>query len=322
MAIEVLLKDMEEWKAGLGFRRAAVGDYIAALLDATLEDTGMSLHNLNDQEIYKISTNPEYNEYFTTTFNQDIITTVPIIHNLYLTEKYFQKINNVMSAPKIRALDTLIAIIIEDGDFNMEPNMARPASRSAIAAANGDVDFGPFLQDLIIKILIETPINILKGLAELVDPHVGITKMIKVGSMIAFAEGVKAINSKGAPDTINGIIEARMPDLDVKVTAEGLMGLIVCMIEAGFTGGEMGLTQLLEDNNLPAPPLNFFPTATLKGGIDFTGTVSGMVMAPPLPLGLLYLLLELIKNALNQTENIDVPPRSTSCDEDEGEDNT
>ena len=46
-----------------------------------------------------------------------------------------------------------------------------------------------------------------------------------------------------------------------------------------------------------------------------------MIMAPPLPLGLLYLLLELIKNALNQTENLDTPPRETSCEEDEGEDN-
>jgi hypothetical protein len=54
----------------------------------------------------------------------------------------------------------------------------------------------------------------------------------------------------------------------------------------------------------PPIPENFFPRVSIDG-IDFTGTVSGMLMMPPSPLGLIYLLLELLKNDVtNQTENV------------------
>jgi len=326
-AYQILSEDISAWIMGRDARIAAAREAAEELLAEQLEELDFSVHKLTDSEIASISLNPQYNEYFTTTFNQDIITTVPIIHNLYLTEQYFEEISTVLLTPKIRAIDTLIDIILEDKDFNMKPNMDRPASRQAINAANGDFDFGPFLQDLIIKILIETPINILKGLVELIDPHIAITKMIKTGSMIAFSQGAKILES-GPAESINELIKSEFPESDIKITGEGLMGMIVCMMEAGFTAGEMGLAaalneaQGLDPDAEPPIPLNFFPTATLKGGIDFTGTVSGMVMAPPLPLGLLYLLLELIKNALNQTENLGTPPGETVCEDDEGGDNT
>jgi len=322
-AYEILSTDMSAWIIGYDERKAAARAAAEALIAEELVDLDFSVHKLTDSEVASISLNPQYNEYFTTTFNQDIITTVPIIHNLYLTEQYFEEISTVLLSPKIRAIDTLIDIILEDKDFSMKPNMDRPASRQAINAANGDFDFGPFLQDLIIKILIETPINILKGLCELIDPHIAITKMIKTGSMIAFSQGSKILDGPAA-ESINDLISSRFPESGIKITGEGLMGMIVCMMEAGFTAGEMGLEEAMADANPPfeKPPINFFPTATLKGGIDFTGTVSGMVMAPPLPLGLLYLLLELIKNALNQTENLDTPARETVCEDDEGGENT
>ena len=325
-AYQVLTEDIIEWEDGLGDRRDDAEDAADIEIAERLEDSGFTVHELTDSEIYSISINSGYNEYFTTTFSQDIITTVPIIHNLYLTEQYFEEISGVMVAPKIRALDTLIAIITEDGDFNMKPNMDRPAARQAIAAANDEFDFGPFLQDIIIKIFIETPINILKGLAELIDPHIAITKLIKAGSMHAFAQGAKAIDVSPGLDKINEDISEFLPDADIKVTGEDLMALLVCLIEVGFTTAEWGATDLLADaTGVPRPEdmPNFFPTATYKGGIDFTGTVSGMIMAPPLPLGLLYLLLELIKSKLNQqTVNLDQPPRETGCEDEEGEDDT
>ena len=325
--IAILTEDIVAWITGYDARMATSREAVEELIAEELTDLDFSVHKLTDSEIASISLNPQYNEYFTTTFNQDIITTVPIIHNLYLTEQYFEEISTVLLSPKIRTIDTLIEIILEDKDFSMKPNMDRPASRQAINAANGDFDFGPFLRDLIVKILIETPINILKGICELIDPHIAITKMIKTGSMIAFSQGARILDT-GAAEPINELIKEEFPDLGIKVTGEGLMGLIVCMMEAGFTAGDMGLkaaineSQGLPTDTEPPLPINFFPTATLKGGIDFTGTVSGMVMAPPLPLGLLYLLLELIKNALNQTENLDTPPRETVCEDDEGGENT
>ena len=262
-AFAILDADILEWKEGYDERVAAARARIQAEIDEAMAVTKISMHKLTDSEIYGISINPKYNEYFTTTFNQDIITTVPIIHNLYLTEQYFEEISTVLLAPKIRALDTLIEIIVEDKDFNTKPNMDRPASRQAIAASNGDLDYGPFLQDLIIKILIEFPINILKGLAELIDPHIAITKLIKTGSMIAFSQGAKILDD-GPTEEINRMIKEAKPDLDVKLTGEALMGLIVCMMEAGFTVSEMGLQQLLIDKGFvddgeAMPPINFFP---------------------------------------------------------------
>jgi len=321
-AYQVLTEDIVEWEEGLGDRRDDAEEVADIEIAERLEESGFTVHELTDSEIYSISINPGYNEYFTTTFNQNIITTVPIIHNLYLTEQYFEEISGVMVAPKIRALDTLITIITEDGDFDMSPNMDRPASRQAIAAANGDTDFGPFLQELLIKILIETPINILKSLCELIDPHVAITKMIRMGSMHAFAQGAKAIDASPVPEKINNDLSEFLPDADIKVTGEDLMGILVCLIEVGFTGANMGLSDLISEEEQD-DMINFFPTATYKGGIDFTGTVSGMIMAPPLPFGLLYLLLELIKSKLNQqTENLDRLPRETGCEDDEGEDDS
>jgi hypothetical protein len=44
-----------------------------------------------------------------------------------------------------------------------------------------------------------------------------------------------------------------------------------------------------------------------------------MIMAPPLPLGLLYLLLELIRNKLNETQNVDQPTTDPGCDPEEGD---
>ena len=143
--------------------------------------------------------------------------------------------------------------------------------------------------------------------------------------MFAFAQGAKAIDRSPVPGNINRDISEAFPGFDIKVTGEDLMGILVCLMEVGFTGGEMGLEALIALEGGPEKPKdapNFFPTATYKGGIDFTGTVSGMIMAPPLPLGLLYLLLELIKNKLNQTENLDTPlDRDPGCEDDEGGDN-
>jgi len=74
--------------------------------------------------------------------------------------------------------------------------------------------------------------------------------------------------------------------------------LILCAVDAAM--------KQIPEAPPPAPPIpeNFFPRVSIDG-IDFTGTVSGMLMMPPSPLGLIYLLLELLKNDVtNLTENV------------------
>jgi hypothetical protein len=91
------------------------------------------------------------------------------------------------------------------------------------------------------------------------------------------------------------------------LNGEDLLTLILCIVDYGL---KKGVTEAIDASDgtpgdgLPAIPENFFPRVSVDG-IDFTGTVSGMLMMPPSPLGLIYLLLELLKNdATNQTENI------------------
>ena len=76
--------------------------------------------------------------------------------------------------------------------------------------------------------------------------------------------------------------------------------MLLCIVDYGIKQGveEAGQEQAL------SIPENFFPRVSVDG-IDFTGTVSGMLMMPPSPLGLIYLLLELLKSDVtNQTENV------------------
>ena len=63
------------------------------------------------------------------------------------------------------------------------------------------------------------------------------------------------------------------------------------------------------------PPPNFYPRISEKG-IDFTGTIMGMFMLPPSPIGLIYLLLGLINSEETGTTEdvIDVTPETPDCD--------
>ena len=58
------------------------------------------------------------------------------------------------------------------------------------------------------------------------------------------------------------------------------------------------------DGEEDPPPENFFPRIS-EDGVDFLGTGMGMLMMPPTPLGLIYLLLSLI-NFDTQQPNLDL----------------
>ena len=94
--------------------------------------------------------------------------------------------------------------------------------------------------------------------------------------------------------------------------------------QAGITGedilglGFCGLNMLNAELSDPSSPVGAGMTEPYDGpllgpkftlnGLDFTGTVAGMLMLPPSPLGLIYLLIMLL-------QNIDLP----SGDPEEGE---
>ena len=264
------------------------------------------LQMLTDDEVDVLVERSEYIKYFSTTFNQDIITFVPIIHNFHLTSKYFQNITEAFLAPNNLALDILISTIKGEEGFRPAPNLSRPAVENTIANQLGQGSASSAAaRDFILKMLLMAPINILKGLCELIDPHVAISKLIKMGTGKAFNQLSTALDTPA--ETINETSRTAIretqgddaADLYRGVDGEDLLTFILCILDAVMTGLEDGVDEV---------PKNFFPRIK-KTGVDFTGTVSGLLMIPPLPFGLIYLLLGLIKFGDNDAEDVsDAPP--------------
>jgi hypothetical protein len=259
-----------------------------------------------DDDISFILNDQNFDRFFSTTFDSDTISLIPLIHNFYLTSEYFQGINNAFIAPKDRVLSILLSTIANDNNFDSTPDLSRPASNAAVASSTGqdqNAAFNSAARDFILKMIIKTPIDILKGLTELIDPHVAISKVIKTGTGFAFNELAAAIDP--AVRTANEQITIATENLDLPIpiepnlTGEDLLSILFCLVENGMNAGLEGA------EGTPAEiPENFFPRISIDG-VDFTGTVSGMLMMPPSPLGLIYLLLELLKNDItNQTQNV------------------
>ncbi len=292
-----------------------------ALVAGAGED--FQLEMLTDDEVDVLVERPEYVKYFSTTFNQDVITFVPIIHNFHLTSKYFQNISDAFVAPNNLALDILISTIKGQEGFRTTPNLSRPAAQNTIASQLGqNTGSSAAARDFILKMLVMAPINILKGLCELIDPHVAISKLIKIGTGKAFnelstvldapAEGINEANRQliiNAPAGVPGMPGCggnaeNCTDAENYrgIDGEDLLTFILCILDLLMQNVEEAMP---DDYN---PPKGFFPRIK-KTGVDFTGTVSGLLMIPPLPFGLIYLLLGLIKFGDDDVEDVsDAPP--------------
>ena len=169
----------------------------------------------------------------------------------------------------------------------------------------------------ILKMLIMTPINILKGLCELLDPHIGITKMIKRITGYAFdelAEVMEApatgINTARKQMIANDPLQGEESEAYKNfrgINGDDLLKFILCLLQLSMES----VGDALEDNT--SIPPNFFPDIE-RDGIDFTGKVSGLLMVPPTPLGLIYLLLGLIKTGEEGTvDALAAPVEEEGC---------
>jgi hypothetical protein len=257
------------------------------------------------------------NRFFTNTFNSELIAMAPLIYNFYLTSEYFSGIDEAFQNPKDRVIDIIISTIANDNNFDSTPDLRRPTANSTISNATGQdqqAAFNSAARDFILKMLIKTPIDILKGLVELVDPHVAISKVIKTGSGFAFNQVIGALDQAIQTAELNQKIADATQDLPIpggpiepNLNGEDLLMLLLCIVDLSIKQGMQAAVDASDDDDddgRPAIPENFFPRISVDG-IDFTGTVSGMLMMPPSPLGLIYLLLELLKNDVtNQTENV------------------
>ena len=272
-----------------------------------LESVGI---NYQQNDIDHILGNEQYSRFFSTTFDSDTISLIPLIYNFYLTSQYFQGVNKAFETPKNRVLSILLSTIANDNNFDATPDLTRQAADSAIASSTGQDQndaFNTAARDFILKMLIKTPIDILKGVVELTDPHVAISKNIKIGTGFAFNTLAQVMDTAEIPDALNEAIAALLPGTEPNLNGEDVTKLILCLADYAMQKSISETADLLvapPDDDSPSPPENFFPRMSIDG-VDFTGTISGMLMIPPSPLGIIYLLLELLKNDINnQTDNV------------------
>ena len=290
-------------------------EYNTAQQNEILEEAGFQIGTLpNNVKEDLLLPNSEFKRFFSNSFNNELTAVIPLIYNFYLTSEYFAGVGDAFQNPKDRALDIIISTIANDNNFDATPDLSRPAANSAVSSATGQdqqAAFNSAARDFILKMLIKTPIDILKGLVELIDPHVAISKVIKTGSGFAFNQAIGAMDQAIQAADVNQKIADATQDLPIPIepnlNGEDLLALLLCIVDYGLKKGTSEAVDASVDppgDGVPAIPENFFPRVSIDG-IDFTGTVSGMLMMPPSPLGLIYLLLELLKNDVtNQTENI------------------
>ncbi|MAF24618.1 hypothetical protein CL634_03455 [bacterium] len=175
-----------------------------------------------------------------------------------------EKISKIFNDTKLSLFSVLRAAMAGDA-YNMGPGRtAADAARDfAYNAGTGAAQqFGQMGASFVAKMLIETPLKILKSLAELVDPHVFVGTKIRDATGIAMDE----IVSK------SGLISR--PEL-VDLLNEGLPILF-----PGIPGVDPFVQSIFE------------PKASSKG-IDTIGKWPFLLTPPPGPLGLIYILLKL-----------------------------
>jgi len=240
-----------------------------------------------------IKNNAVYQKYMNQTFNKNAILMVPIIYNFYLTNRQFTDITDSFKGTK-RAIINFMNMT----DASSRPPLPnRPNNDYVNSLANGAAgpDIEAMGREIFLKFLKETPLNILKGLVELIDPHVAISKIIRDITGEVFLKVSQAFTA--------AIDKSPGPLGDSGITGEDLLGLLLCLYNIGNTtlsetvippaGG--GDPDVDEDNG--SNPL-FGPKMSLNG-IDFTGSIAGMFMLPPLPFGIIYILLNMLKSYLD-----------------------
>jgi hypothetical protein len=345
-----------------------------------LEAYGETVFN---SELLLIAADSVFSDYFGKTFSREMTVLIPVLYNFYLTSGYFPKMDTLFMGAKGRCIQTFIDTVLNQEDVIAEMVATGPPLPTAPPTPGDLLQERQNLSalDFINKMLIETPISILRGVCEMLDPHVGISKIIKDLSRFVFMilaqgidtglkapparaiKGFKSEDQGGPTDAELGPIPRS--GLNPGLQGSDVMNLLFCALDVAMQGASQG-NILWDVNNGPPPPSggwpqpialdskafttilgplappppgnffvdengatvmqntgellyklgqsdprdprnnvpdaikdNLFPRITLEG-VDFTGTFLGILMMPPGPFGLVYLLFMLLKSALDE----------------------
>jgi len=333
-----------------------------------------------NSELLAIAMDPVFEDYFGKTFSRDVTTLIPVMHNFYLTTQFFPAFDKLLGAPKARCVQIFTDTVLNENAIT-DPRAGRPGPQ-ALAAGGPDIlsDLQQSALEFILKMLIETPINILRGISEMMDPHVALSKIIrditgavfyKIGQAIDVTPPIQFLKDGPPPDADGNSPGGLAPG----ISGEGVLKLLFCLLTLAMKASQSGFHLYAEPPDpfavedpphdhgahlVPFPPPispdsvpflnpifgplignplkieddpdsdgfglpkmppqltykegdpdprdprnnvpeeikeNFFPRITVEG-VDFTGTFLGLLMLPPGPFGIVYLLLMLLKNAL------------------------
>jgi len=232
----------------------------------------------------------KYQFFFNQAINKYACLSSAVLYNFYLVGKYLPDVPASFDSTK-RAIIHM---------FNMtERSESQPALEPrgdefvAAMADDGGQDMESMARDIFLKFLRETPMQILKGLCELIDPHIALTKLIKDFTGAALSEMIKGMQVAIDSETIPGTEGFK----DKDITAEDIFGVIFCLYN--LSNAAAGALADTPQPTAGEGDLLLAPRLTLEG-IDFKGTVAGMFMVPPSPLGVIYLLLELLKIKIDE----------------------
>lgn len=253
--------------------------------------------------------------------NKDAIFTVANLFNLHLTKTYFPDVRGAFGTTKTAILNLLTNIDNSENRPVAQPPSIVPALQAS-QATGGQSNLDSLMREIMLKVLKETPIAILKGLVELIDPHIAISKLIKDVTGDAFNVAAGAIDAGTQSAVLPAPLPPGMPEgstlADLGVTGQNVLGLAFC----GLNVLNQQVSQALPAGAPPGAedgPL-LGPKFTMEG-VDFKGTIAGMFMAPPSPFGVLYLLFSMLENldipvddptAQPELDMLD-PPDSNSC---------
>jgi len=254
--------------------------------------------NTREQNLALIKQDPQYQLFKNQVFNQDAIMLGLVLQNFYLTNRYFSDISDSFRGTK-RAIINFM---------NMTDASTRPPVRDGSLdnsfvdslANNGQQGLDSLAREIFLKFLRETPIQILKGLVELIDPHIAISKIIKTVTGEAFIKVSQALQTAidALPD------EPPNPIKEVGITGEDVLAIMFCLYEINQRAAATALLpqsaqDAIDNDSASDNPSRLFPKITLDG-VDFKGSILGMFMAPPSPLGIIYLLIDLLKNKIDE----------------------
>tara|TARA_R110002020_G_C16320495_1_gene774754 strand:- start:3723 stop:9722 length:6000 start_codon:yes stop_codon:yes gene_type:complete len=331
---------------------------------------------LTESEFEAVRLDEVFIQYFEGAFNHSLTSLVPIMHNFYLTSTYFPKFDRLLGGPKARCIQIFVDSVLNENAV-VAPSRRNPQAEAA-AAGGSPEDLADLLGqsaiDFILKMLIETPINILRGVSETMDPHVALSKLIRDLTGYAFNQAAKVID---ATPPIGILRDGGPPDEDgnpapaplaPNLSGEGVMELLFCVLALAMKAAQKGFVlstdpippsleelfpppiapdsmlflnetigpfignplkmktdtvegsltyglqipagglEYKEDDEDPRDPRNNVPEEIRDNimpkisieGVDFTGTLLGLLMLPPGPFGIVYLLLMLLKKHLEE----------------------